>query len=131
MIFFPFKFDVILISRPTLAAFVIAVKDESTAQLKEGEAYRGVRFLRDFSLLCPGREGMEVGGALSVDCLPHKQAHYVTRGDLAQIPLPPPSITDLYHHAWFMQSYSGPNTCQTITLSTKLHASLMYTFLRP
>lgn len=58
-------------------------------------------------MLCPGREGTEVGGALSVECLPYKLALSVAEGDLSQIPLPPPRITDTSHHTWSINATQG------------------------
>lgn len=52
-----------------------------------------------FQHVFPSREGMVVGGALSVERLSYTQAHYVAKDDLAQIPLPLPRIIDICHCA--------------------------------
>lgn len=56
-----------------LAAFVVAVKDDLTGQLKEGEKRIEVCGFRGI-LVCPGRKGLAVGGALSVECLSYKHS---------------------------------------------------------
>lgn len=81
-------------------------------------------------MLCPGREGTEVGGALSVECLPYSVAHSVAEGDLSQIPLPPPRITDASHHAWFVSATEGLAHVRR-SLYQQATCPLKYTFLWP
>lgn len=90
-----------------LAAFVVAVKDDLTGQLKEGEkrievcGFRGILVCHvlvgkawPWEGLCPWNV-----------CLTN--THSVAEGDLSKIPLPPLRITDTNHHAWFVSATQG------------------------
>lgn len=77
-----------------LDAFVIAVKEDQTEQGKEGESIKASAVRGISASVLVGKAWQWEGLCLS--CI---QAHYVAKDDLAQIPPPPPRITDKYHHA--------------------------------